>query len=98
MLMHPRDDRQARRSECRMAQHLARKSAFNASLVQSFFGEVETSKPRIFVEIAQNIGELQSAAEMMRQRHAVVFDDAKNPIGKPAHCARDTIAIMIERG
>ena len=52
----------------------------------------------VLVEVAQNVGELQRAAEMMRERHAVVALHAEHAHRQPPDRARDAVAVEIERG
>ncbi len=60
-------------------------------------GQIEPADPGILVEIAQDIGELQCASEMMRQRSPVVFLHAEHAHGQAADRARHPVAVEIER-
>ena len=51
----------------------------------------------VLVDVAQDVGELQRAAEMMRERDAVLLVHAEHADRQPPDRARDAIAIKIER-
>ena len=51
----------------------------------------------VFVDVAQDVGQLQRAAEMMREQDAVVLRQAEHPHRQPSDRARDAVAIQIER-
>ena len=51
----------------------------------------------IFVDIAQDIGQLQRAAEMMREQDAVVLGETEHPHRQPPDRARHAVAVQIER-
>ena len=51
----------------------------------------------VLIEIAQDIGQLQRAAEMMRKRKPVFALHAENAHRKPPDRAGDAVAIKIER-
>ena len=59
-------------------------------------GQIKAAERRVLVEIAQDIGELQRAAEMMRKRDAVLLLHAEHPHRQPPDRARDAVAIAIE--
>ena len=50
----------------------------------------------VLVEVAQDIGQLQRAAEMMRERQARLLLHAENAHAEPADRAGDAVAIKIE--
>ena len=59
--------------------------------------QVEPSDQSVLVEIAQNIGELQGAAQMMRKTNAFRLGHPKSAGGQAADRARHPVAIKIER-
>ena len=80
-LDHARADLAQRRAR----QHRRRIGRTDAGLAQRLCRQIEASETRILVEIAQNVGELECAAKMMRELG----------LGVPAiawHTVRDTIA------
>ena len=62
-----------------------------------FARQIEPADRRILVEVAQDVGELQRAAEMMRERDAFLRRHAENPHAEAPDRARDAVAIKIER-
>ena len=70
--------------------------ADNPGLAQLLLRQIEAADLGVFVDIAENIGELQRAAEMMRQRHAILLAHAEHADRQPPHRARDAIAIKVE--
>ena len=65
--------------------------------VETFARQIKPADPGIFVNVAQDVGQLERAAEMMRKQDTVFLAEAEHPHGEPPHCARDAIAIEIER-
>ena len=60
-------------------------------------GADKGARRRVLVEVAQNIGQLQRAAEMEGERIAWLGAKAENAHGKATHRAGHAIAIEIER-
>ncbi len=60
--------------------------------------QIEPPQRRVLVEIAQDIGQLQRAAEMMGERKAGLALHAEHPHRQPADRAGDPVAVKIERG
>ena len=59
--------------------------------------QIEPADIRVLVDIAQDIGQLQRASEMMRQLDPGVVRHAEDPHRQTADRARDPVAIQIER-
>ena len=70
----------------------------DARRAEIFAWQVEPAERRVLVEIAQNIGELERAAKMMREASAFRLRHPESPRGKASDRARHAIAIKIERG
>ena len=81
----------------RVAKHLFNVLLFYAGVGQSLVGEVESSHAGILVEIPENVGHLQSAAEMVREFDPLFVVDPENPHREPADSRSDAIAIKFER-
>ena len=64
---------------------------------QRFARQIQPAEPGILVDVAQDVGQLQRAAEMMREHNAVVLGQAEHPHRQPPDGAGDAIAIEIER-
>src|SRR6266404_9592734 len=60
--------------------------------------EIETSKRRVLVEIAQYIGELQCPSQMMGKRNPLLLLHSEDAHRQSADRARDPIAVGVERG
>ncbi len=65
--------------------------------MQCFLRQIEPADGGILVEVAQDVGELQRAAEVMRQRQPVIPLHAEHTDAQPADRARDPVAIEVER-
>ena len=65
---------------------------------QALARQIQPAEAGIFIDIAQNVGQLQRAAEMMCEQDAVALGQAKHPHRQPPDRARHAIAIEIERG
>ena len=76
---------------------LLRIVAGDAGEQQAFARQIEPAETRILVEVAQDVGELQRAAEMVRERDAVLLAKPEHPHRQPPDGAGDAIAIEIER-
>ena len=63
-----------------------------------FARQIEPADAGILVEVAQDVGELQRAAQMMGELEAGLLLHAEHLDRKPAHRARHPVAIKIERG
>ena len=59
--------------------------------------QIEPPERRVLVEVAQDVGELQRAPQMMSQRNAVLFLHAEDADRQPPDRAGDPIAIAVER-
>ena len=80
-----------------LASTVAGSVADDAGVAQRLARQIEPAERGILVEIAQDIGELQRAAEMMRERQAGLARHAEDPHRKPADRAGDAVAIEVER-
>ena len=69
----------------------------DAGLAQLLLRQIEPADPGVLVDVAQNVGELQRAAEMMRERNAVLLAHAEHPDRQPPDRARDAVAVKVER-
>ena len=58
-------------SRCGLARTVIGSDAFDLGSAQGFARQIEAPDAGVLVEIAQDVGELQRAAEVMRQRPAV---------------------------
>ena len=65
--------------------------------IQEFAGKIEASQFGVFVEIAQNVCQLQRASEMVRQRKAGHFFHSEDFYRKATDGACYAVAIAIER-
>ena len=65
---------------------------------QSFARQIQPADAGVFVDVAQDIGQLQRAAEMMREQDAVGLGETEHPHRQPPDRAGDAVAIQIERG
>ncbi len=92
-----RDHDGAGLAEHRMRQHRGRIGADDAGIAQRLARQIEPAHRRVLVEIAQDIGQLQRAAEMMGERQSRLARHAEHPHRQPADRAGDAVAIKIER-
>lgn len=90
-------DVQARAANGRMPDDGMRRADRHARAQQRFGRQVHTAQVRVFVDIAQDIGQLQRAAKVMRQRDAGVALHAEHAHGKAPHRAGHAVAIEIQR-
>ena len=63
-----RDDNIAGLLKQRMGEHGARIGADDAGIAQRLARQIEAAQACVLVEVAQNVGQLQSTAEMVRER------------------------------
>ena len=80
----------------RIGQDRGRVGGADSGLAQGFAGKIETADSGVLVEVAQDIGQLQGAAEMMRERHAGIARNAENAHRQAADGAGDPVAIKVE--
>ena len=97
-VLRQRDDGAADLAQHRIGHHRGRIGRDDAGIAQRFARQIKPPEPGILVEVAQDIGELQRAAEMMGEREARFALHAEHPHRQPPHRAGDAIAIKIERG
>ena len=76
---------------------LAGSVAGDSGVQQAFARQIEPADAGVFVDVAQDIGQLQRAAEMMREQDAVVLGETEHPHRQPTDRAGDAVAIQIER-
>ena len=65
---------------------------------QSFPRQIEASQRSVLVEVAQNVGKLERAAEVMSERETGFLLHAEHAHRKTTDRAGDAVAIEIERG
>ena len=70
--------------------------AMPASL-QRLARQVQAADRRIFIEVAQDIGQLQRPAEVMGQFLSLHQPHSENLHAQPSDCARNPVAIKIEK-
>ena len=63
---------------------------------QAFERQIEPADAGVLVDVAQDVGQLQRAAKMMREQDAVILGEAEHPHRQPPDRARDPVAIEIE--
>ena len=73
MRPRPLDQRRADFRQRRIGDHLVRIGRGDAGMQQAFARQIEPADAGVFVDVAQDIGQLQRAAEMMREQDAVIF-------------------------
>ena len=97
--MRPRAlrQRQADLRQRALDDHAVRIVGGDAGMQQRFARQIEPAEAGVLVDVAQDVGELQRAAEMMREQDAVCFRQAEHPHRQPPDGAGDAIAIEIER-
>ena len=78
MLLCTRDDAPTGLPKPWMRKHLPDVDFIYAGLRQSFLGEVESPEACVLVQVAEDIGHLQSTAEVMRQLSTLLTFDAEN--------------------
>ena len=76
--MRPLDDAGADLADRGMRQNLARFCRSDPRRLQRLPRQVEAAERRILVEVAQNIGELERAAQVVGKRDAGIGLHAKN--------------------
>ena len=64
--------------------------------LQRLARQIEPPDRRVLVEVAQDVGQLQRAAEMMGERDAGLLLHAEDAHRQPPDRARDAVAIEIE--
>ena len=82
----------------RTRQHDGRVGSGDAGRLQRLARQVEAPERGVFVEIAQNVGELERAPQMMGERTARVRRHSEHAHRKASHRASDPVAIEVERG
>ena len=98
MLLCSGDHWSAGQAQRRIGENLLWRRRADARRAEIFAGQVEPAEGRVLVEIAQNIGELESAAKMMREALSFRLRHPEGPRRKAPDRARHAIAIKIERG
>ena len=66
--------------------------------IQPFARQIEPPAFGVLLQIAQDVGELQRAAERVGHTVGVRRGVAEGPHGEPSHGGGDPVAIQIERG
>src|SRR3984893_13367190 len=98
MLFCTGDDWSTGPAQRRIGENLSRLRLADARRAEIFAWQVEPAEGCVLVEIAQNVGELQRAAKMMREALTFPLRQSVSPSGKASDRARHAIAIKIERG
>ena len=80
-----------------MRHHGGRIGAQDAGLLQRLARQIEPPDRRILVDVAQDVGELQRAAEMMGEAMPAFSSMPNTRTRQPPDRARDAVAIGIER-
>ncbi len=86
----------ADRRQRRMTQHLARDSAADAVAIEQLARQIEPAALGVLVEIAQDVGQLQGAAERIGDGMSPGARIAKDVHRQMADRARDPAAIEVE--
>ena len=68
----------------------------DAGGIERLARQIEPAEAGVLVDVAQDIGQLQRAAEMMRQRDAVLLAHAEHAHRQAADRRGDAVAIEIE--
>ena len=76
---------------------LKRIDAGDTGLQQAFARQIQPADSGVFIDIAQDIGQLQRTAQMMRQQDAVVMRQTEHPHRQTSDRAGNAVAIQIER-
>ena len=98
MLLRPRDERCTGPVDCRARQDRARLDPGDAGLVQRLARQIEPADRGVLVEVAQDVGELQRAPEMMGERKACLPLHRRRRGREPADRTGDAVAVEVERG
>ena len=80
-----------------LGNHLLRIVAGDAGKQQAFARQIQPAEARVFIDVAQDIGQLQRAAEVMGEQDAVILGQAEHPDRQTPDGAGNAIAIQIER-
>jgi hypothetical protein len=91
------DDPGAGFAERRVRQHRRRIARRDAGFAQRLGGQIKAPERRVLVEVAQDVGELQRAPQMVRQRDAVALFHPEYAHRQAPDRARDPVAIKLER-
>ena len=97
MRLRPLGQRQAHFRQRAVGDHLRRIVAGDAGMQQAFARQIEPAEAGVLVDVAQDVGQLQRAAEMMGEQDAVLLGQAEHPHRQPPDGAGDAVAIEIER-
>src|SRR5262249_28045303 len=81
----------------RMCDCAKRRFDWNSRTLQKFAWQIEATQTRVFVEIPKNVGELQGASKMMRERETGLLLHTEYLDGKPANGTRHAVAIQVKR-
>jgi hypothetical protein len=92
------DDRVACPLDAWLSEYGGGVGAGNAGLPQRFSRKVEAPEFRIFVEVAQDVGQLQGASQLICKRAAQVLRQAKHFDRKAPYSACYAVAVKLERG
>ena len=95
--LRPLDDDAAGLAEHRIGQDRDRIGADDPGVAQRLARQVEPAHRGILVEIAQDVGELQRAAEMIGERQTGLLPHAEDPHRQPPDRAGHAVAIERER-
>jgi len=98
MLFCTGDDWSTGPAQRRIGENLSRLRLADARRAEIFAWQIEPAEGCVLVEIAQNVGELERAAKMMREALTFPLRHSESPRGKASDRARHAIAIKIERG
>ena len=87
----------ARARQPRIGNHRQRLVGHDACGFEIFPRQIQSADSRILIDVAQDVRQLQRAAEMMRQQNAVFLAETEHPHREATDRAGDAIAIQIER-
>ena len=96
MLLRPLGQRQAHFGQRAVGDHHFGIVAGDAGEQQAFARQIQPAEAGVLVDVAQDVGQLQRAAEMMGELDAVFLGHAEHPHRQPPDGAGDAVAIEIE--
>ena len=97
MTLRDRREIAAGRRQRRMPQHLKRLDAADAVPVEDLARQIQPAAPRVLVEVAQDIGQLQGAAERIGDSVRVGARIAEHMHRQMPDRAGDACAVQVER-
>ena len=80
----------------RMREHGGRIGGCDAGFVQELLRQIKPADPRVLIQVAQDVGQLQRATQMLGKQLAVAVGNPEHARREPPHRACHAVAIKIQ--